>query len=430
MEVSVENVGGLARRMTVQVPAERVDQEVQSRLRSMSQTVRLDGFRPGKVPLKVVEQKFGKQVRMEVIDKVMNVTMQEAFSQNSIRPAGAPSIEARTIGPGEPLEYVATFEIFPELQGQLNYGFKVTRPVVEITEDDINGMLDNLRRQRASWNNVDRPSRAGDQVVIDFEGTIDGQAFAGNKASAMPVELGSGKMIKGFEEQLEGVSAGDEKTLTVTFPADYPSAEVAGKDAIFAVKVISVAERVLPELDDNFATAFGITGGGIQGLRDEVSRNMHRELKGLVSSKLKEQVFNSLLEHNPVDAPRKLISEEVEVLKSQQGYQHRSQADLEALASKRVKLGVIVSEVAKQNRIQVDPDRVRGMVETIAASYEKPDEVIQWYYGNQEMLYGVQSTVIEEQVVEWIMDNGGVEVEDKHMQFNELVEEARQTQGK
>ena len=430
MEVSVENTGGLARRMTVQVPAERIDQEVQSRLQSMSQTVRLDGFRPGKVPMKVVAQKYGKQVRMEVVDKVVNATLQEALSQNKIRPAGAPSIETRDMSPGAPFEYVATFEVFPELQGQLNYGFTVTRPVVEITDDDINGMLDTLRKQRVSWNTVDRASRSGDQVVIDFEGSIDGQAFPGNKADDMPVVLGSGSMIKGFEEQLEGLSAGDEKTLAVTFPADYPSAGVAGKEASFSVKLKSVAEMELPELDDEFARAFGIAEGGMEGLRNEVQRNMQRELKGLISSKLKQQVFDSLLEHNPVDAPQKLISEEVETLKSQQSYRQRPQAELEELAGKRVKLGVIVSEVAKQNQIQLDPDRVREMVETIAASYEKPEEVIQWYYGNQEMLYGVQSTVIEEQVVEWIIEHGGVAVEDTRVSFSDLVEEARQTQGK
>lgn len=430
MEVSVENTGGLVRRMTVQVPAERVDQEVETRLRSMAQTLRLDGFRPGKVPLKVIEQKFGKRVRMEVVDKVMNATMQEALNQNSIRPAGAPSLESRESRPGEPLEYVATFEIFPELQGVLNYGFTVTRPVVEITEEDISGMLDNLRRQRAGWTSVERPSRSGDKLVIDFEGSIDGEAFPGNRASDMPLVLGSGNMIQGFEAQLEGLSAGDEKTLEVTFPADYPSDAVAGKNAGFTVKVKSVAEMVLPELDDAFAQAFGVASGGMQGLREEVTRNMQRELKGLISSKLKEQVFDSLLSQNPVDAPQKLIEDEVQTLKSQRNYRDRPAAELEALAGKRVRLGVIVSEVAKQNQIQLDPDRVREMVETIASSYEKPEEVIQWYYGNQEMLYGVQTTVIEEQVVEWIIEHSDVEVVDKRMSFSELVEEARQTQGK
>lgn len=430
MEVSVENTGGLARRMTVQVPADRVEQEVQSRLRTLSQTARLDGFRPGKVPMKVIEQKFGRQVQQEVVEKVMSTTLQEAFTRNSIRPAGAPNIEATNTRRGEPLEYVATFEVFPELTGKLAFGFRVTRPVVEIADGDIDDMLDTLRRQRATWTSVDRPAHSGDQVTIDFEGSIDGASFPGNKASDMPVVLGQGGMIKGFEEQLEGVSAGEEKTLEVTFPADYPAASVAGKDARFDVKVKAVAESVLPELDDAFAAAFGIAEGGLQGLREEVTRNMQRELRGLISSRLKTQVFDGLLEHNPVDAPRQLIEDEVKTLRSQSAYRQWPQDEIEALAGKRIKLGVIVSEIARQNQIQLDPDRVRSMIETIAASYEKPEEVIQWYYGNQEMLYGVQSTVIEEQVTEWVIEHGGVEVEDVPTSFSVLVEEARRTQGK
>jgi trigger factor len=416
--------------MTVQVPAEQVEEEVRSRLRSMSQTARLDGFRPGKVPMKVIEQKFGKQVRQEVVEKVMSTTLQEAITRNSLRPAGAPNIEATNMRRGEPLEYVATFEVFPELTGKLDFGFKVMRPVVDITDNDVDEMLNTLRRQRAGWNRVERAARKGDQVTIDFEGSIDGEAFPGNKASDMPVELGAGSMIKGFEEQLEGVTAGEEKTLEVTFPADYPSDTVAGKAARFDVKVKSVAELALPEPDDAFAATFGITQGGMQGLREEVTRNMQRELRGLISSKLKTQVFDSLLEHNPVDAPRQLIEDEVKTLKTQPSYQQRPEDELESLATKRVRLGVIVSEVARQSQIQLDPDRVRQMIETIASSYEKPEEVIQWYYGNQEMLHGVQSTVIEEQVVEWIIEHAGVEVEDVPTSFGDLVEEARLTQGK
>jgi len=429
MEVSVENRGGLARRMRVQVPAERVDQEVVSRLQSMARTIRLDGFRSGKVPLKVVEKKFGAQVRLEVVNQVVNSTMQEAMTRESLRPAGSPSIEQQQSVPGEPLEYFVSFEVFPEFNGPIDYGFTVSRPVVEITDEDVNTMLENLRRQRATWNTVDRPAQTGDRVTLDYEATVAGQAFAGNQATNMQVVPGSGSMISGFEEQLPGLAAGDSKTFTLEFPADYPSAEVAGREASFTVTIRSVAEMSLPELDDAFAQAFGVPGGGIQGLRDEVTNNLHRELKGLLASKLKSQVFNELLDHNPVDVPRQLVTDEVEVLKKQQGYQQRDAADLETVAGKRVKLGVIVSEVAKRNGIVLDQDKVREMVETIAASYEKPEEVIQWYYGNQEMLYGAQSTVIEEQVVDWIVEHAGVTVVDQPMSFNELVEEARRTQG-
>jgi trigger factor len=429
MDVSVENAGGLERRMTVQVPAERVEQEVQSRLDSMSKTVRLDGFRPGKVPLKVIEKKYGKQVRLEVVDELVNSTMQEALSQESIRPVGQPSVEPKVMQPGEPLEYVATFEVFPELSGALDYGFKVTKPIVEITGDDVSNMLENLRQQRATWNVVERAAQPGDQVNIDFEGTIDGAPFAGNKAEQMSLVLGANTMIPGFEDQLAGVSAGDEKTLNITFPDDYAAAEVAARDAEFQVKVNSVSEPVLPELDDDFARAFGIDENGMDGLKLEITSNMQRELSGLITSKLKEQVFSGLLKANPVEVPRTMIESEIQQLQSQESSQGVEPSSLQDTAERRVKLGVLISEIVKSNNIQVDPDRVRKLVDTIAESYEKPEEVVQWYYGNQEMLAGVQSAVMEELAVEWVIENSGTEVTEKKTGFSELVDEAKQSQG-
>jgi len=430
MEVSIENTGGLARRMTVQVPAERVDQEVESRLQSMCQTVRLDGFRPGKVPLKVIEQKYGKQVRLEVVDQVVNSTLQEALTQESIRPAGVPSIDPKEFAPGEPLEYTATFEIFPELSGNIQYGFRVNKPMVAITDGDVAGMLENLRTQRGVWNAVDRAAQTGDQVTIDFEGTVDGKPFTGNKGEKVPVVLGSDSMIPGFEDQLVDVSAGDDKTLDISFPDDYPASEVAGKAASFTVKVHTVSEVELPALDDDFARAFGVEDAGLDGLKGEIRNNMERELRGLVASKMKEQVFNGLMEANPVEVPRSLVDNELQQLRSRQEEGGTEDAaELETRAERRVKLGVVVSEIARQNQLQIDPDRVRQMVETIASSYEKPEEVVQWYYGNQEMLSGVQSAVIEEQVVDWIVEHSGVEVEELETTFSALVEEAKQSQG-
>ena len=429
MEVSIENTGGLSRRMTVQVPAERVDQEVGSRLQSMSRTVRLDGFRPGKVPVKVIEQKYGKQVRLEVVDQIVNSTLQDALTQENLKPAGTPTIEATESQAGESLEYTATFEVFPEISGDIDYSFSVTRPIVEITESDVNDMLDNLRRQRATWNEVNRPAAVDDQVTIDFEGTVDGNAFAGNKADKIPLVLGSNTMIPGFEDQLVTASAGEDKTLDITFPEDYPSAEVAGKAARFAVKVHSVSEMSLPEIDDEFARAFGITEGGVEALTREITNNMERELKGLIKSKLKNQVFNGLLMSNPVDVPATLVDSEIATLQQAEDSKGLDAGALRSRAEKRVRLGVIVSEIAKLNQIQIDPDRVRELVETIAASYEKPEEVVQWYYGNQEMLSGVQSAVIEEQVVEWIIEHSGVDVTDEKTTFSALVEEAKQSQG-
>jgi trigger factor len=429
MEVSLENTGGLGRRLKVQVPAARVDDEVTSRLQSMTRTVRLDGFRPGKVPMRVVQQKFGHQVRAEVLQQVLNSTLQEALAQESIRPAGEPRIEPIDSQPGEPFEYVATFEVFPELTGPINYGFKVDRPVVDIKESDITEMLENLRKQRATWTAVERAAQPGDQVTIDFEGSIDGEPFAGNKAENMPLVLGSNSMIPGFEEQLNGVSAGDEKSIELTFPEDYPATGIAGKTAIFKVRIHQVSAMELPELNDDFARAFGISEGGMDALISEITGNMQRELKGLIASSLKSQVFAGLLENNPVEVPQQLIETESLELRGRKGSAAGDAAALQAEAERRVKLGVIVSEIVKQNQIQLDPERVREVVANIAASYEKPEEVVQWYYGNQEMLSGVQSAVIEDQAVEWIIEHGGVDVSDNEMSFSDLVEKAKQSQG-
>jgi trigger factor len=429
MHVAVEDNGGLERRVTVRVPAERIDQEVTSRLQSMKGSIRLDGFRPGKVPLQVVEKKYGTQVRLEVIDQVIHSSLQEALTQENLRPAGEPAIDSKETHAGEELEYVATFEVFPELDGELDYGFSVTRPIVEVTEPDITAMLEKLRKQRATGNIVDRKAQLEDQVVIDFEGSIDGEVFTGNKGEKVPVVLGSNSMVAGFEDQLIGAGAGDQLTVNVSFPDDYPSEEVAGKDAQFQVRVHSVSEMVLPDLDDDFARAFGIAEKGIDGLREEVTRNMQRELKSLVAANLKDQVFSGLLDRNPVEVPRNLISNEIEQLKRQQSSMGLDEAALEAAAERRVKLGILISEVVKQNNLQIDPDRVREAIETVAASYENPDEVIQHYYGSQEILAGVQSAVMEDQVVDWLVENAGVMLEDKQTTFDEMVDAAKQSKG-
>jgi trigger factor len=429
MQVSVENTGGLERRMTVQVPAERIDQEVTSRLQSMKASIRLDGFRPGKVPLQVVEKKYGTQVRQEVIEQVINSTLHEALTQENIRPAGEPLISPKEANPGEPLEFVATFEVFPEIEGDIKYGFKITRPIVEIVEDDISAMLEKLRKQRATGSVVDRKAQADDQLVIDFEGSIDGNAFTGNKGEQFPVVLGSNSMIPGFEDQLLGAAAGDETTVNITFPDDYPANDVAGKDAEFKVKVHSVSEMVLPELDDDFARAFGMEDKGLEGLKVEITNNLRRELKSIVAANLKGQLFSGLLDKNPVEVPRNLIDSELQQLQSQKEYQGDDMAQLEATAERRVKLGVLVSEVIKQNQLQIDPDRVREAIETIAASYEKPEEVIQHYYGSQEILAGVQSAVMEDQVVDWLLEHANIEIQDEQTTFDALVEAARQPKG-
>jgi trigger factor len=276
---------------------------------------------------------------------------------------------------------------------------------------------------------VDRPAQIDDQVIIDFEGSVEGSAFTGNKGEKLDLVLGSNTMAPGFEDQLVGAGTGEERTLRVAFPTDYPSREIAGKDVEFKVKVHLVSEMVLPELDEDFARTFGVMENGMEGLRKEVTANMQRELKQLIKTELKNQVFSGLLERNPVEVPRRLIDDEVALLQRQQKTVIANSSELQANAERRLKLGVLVTEILKQNHIELDPDQLRDKIESIASSYEKPEEVVQWYYGNQEMLTNVQQAVIEEQAVDWLLQYSGAEIQDYETTFDALVEAAKQSKG-
>lgn len=426
MQVSVETTGTLGRRMTVQVPAERIDQEVESRLKSLSRSARVAGFRPGKVPFKVIQQRYGRQVHLEVAGDVMGSTLQEALSQQNLRPAGEPKLEPRTVEQGKALEYVAVFDVYPDFEPATLAGVKIEKPVAEISAQDIDNMLEKLRQQRATWQTVERAARQGDQVTVDFTGTIDGAEFAGGSGTGMQVEIGGKRLIAGFEEQLIGTAAGDEVTMDLRFPDDYHSAEVAGKPVQFKVKVIRVAEQALPEVDDAFAKALGVDSAA--ALREEVAKNMGRELEQMMQSVIKDRAFEQLLARNSsLEVPASLIEEEIDRLASetQQQIGASTQGKLprnlfEARARRRVTLGLIIGEIIKRNGIQVDPERVRRTVETLAASYENPAEVVKWYYENREALASAQSLVLEEQVVEWLL--GQAQVEAKACTFDELTE--------
>ena len=426
MQVSVETTGTLGRRMTVQVPAERIDQEVESRLKSLSRSARVAGFRPGKVPFKVIQQRYGRQVHLEVAGDVMGSTLQEALSQQNLRPAGEPKLEPRTVEQGKALEYVAEFDVYPEFEPASLAGVKIEKPVAEVSAQDIDNMLEKLRQQRATWQIAERAARQGDQVTVDFTGTIDGAEFAGGSGTGMQVEIGGKRLIAGFEEKLVGASAGDEVTMDLRFPDDYHSAEVAGKPVQFKVKVTRVSEQVLPELDDAFAKSLGVDSAA--ALRDEVAKNMGRELEQMIQSVIKDRAFDQLLASNSsLEVPAALVNEEIDRLSSETHQQigGSTQGKLprhlfEARARRRVTLGLIIGEIIKRNGIQVDPERVRRTVESLAASYENPEEVTKWYYENREALASAQSLVLEEQVVEWLL--GQAQVEEKSCSFDELTE--------
>lgn len=429
MQVSVETTSGLERRMTVELPVERIDSEVQSRLQRMSRSARVKGFRPGKVPQKVLAQQYGKQIRDEVVGELIQSSYFEAISQQSLQPAGMPSIEPKVNEAGKNLEFIATFEVMPEVTLADVAGVKLERKVAEVSDADLDKMLETLRKQRASWQAVDRAAAEGDRLNIDFKGTIDGEEFTGNAGNGVPVTIGAKRMIAGFEEGLVGAKAGDELTLDLQFPEEYAHKEVAGKPVKFAVKVNSVEESKLPELDEEFAKSFGIGDGSLESLREEVRQNMVREMKQALTEGNKRAVMDKLLELNQIEVPQALVENEAETLKQQmqqQMYapQGKSGVQLDTSmfmdqAKRRVSLGLILSETIKANGLKADEDTVRAKVEDLASTYEEPQEVIDWYYADKRRLSQVESLVLEEAVVDWVY--GKADVAEKTSSFDEVM---------
>lgn len=429
MQVSVEDLGGLERRMTVQIPAEQIEQEVQDRLKSLSRKAKLDGFRPGKVPVKVMKRMYGPQVHQEVVSDVLQSSFQEALIQEKLRPAGGPQIEPKSLEAGKDLEYSVTFEVFPEFEVTGIDGLRVERPVAEVTEADIDAMLETLRKQRTDWNPVERPAQEGDRVNITFEGKLNGEDFPGNKGEDVPVVLGAGMMNKDFEEKLSGVKAGDETEFDVSFSEDYHPKEIAGKTVHFSVKVNTVAEPRLPEIDDEFASGFGIEEGGVEGLRKAVKENMERELDEKIKATVKKQVMDKVLEANNILVPQAMVNEEIERLAQQSNSPPGTEGDEQAAKAKaerfeegarrRVALGLIISRLVAAHNIQSDSGRVRTKLESIASSYEDPQGLMQWYSQNPQAMEGIRALVLEEQVVDWLLERA--EVVEKPSSFDAIV---------
>lgn len=436
MQVSVETTTGLERRLTVGVPAARVDSAVHARLQQAARTVQMKGFRRGKVPAKVVEQRFGDSVRREVIGEILGETFYEAVQSQNLRPAGQPSIEPKNLEPGKDLEYIATFEVYPEITLGEFSGFKIEKPVADVTEADIDTMIENLRKQQGTWEEVSRAAADGDLVNIDFEGTKGGVAFEGGSAQGSDLMLGSKRMIPGFEDGIVGMKAGEEKVLSLSFPADYHSEELKGAAVEFKVKLNKVSERKLAELNDEFFAKYGISEGGLDAFRVEVRKNMERELRRAVRNKIKEQVMEALLASHSFDVPAALINQEIQVLRRQMLSQFGMSPDVKLddsilpsemfadQAKKRVSLGLILGEIIGKREIKADPARVRATVEELASVYQDQDEVIKWYYSNRNELAGVEASVLEDQVVDSIVE--AAQVSEKTESYDSLLRKDQQ----
>lgn len=415
MQVSVEAGEGLERKLTVQVPAETVELEVNNRLNSIKNTVRVDGFRPGKVPLKVIKQKYSGTILQEVAGELMQRTFREALTQENLNPAGDPEIEAKDLLLGQVMEYTATFEVYPEVVLAPIADLSIEKLDASVEDADVDNMIDVLRKQKMDWSEVDRVSANEDRISMDFVGSVDGEKFDGGSANDMPMVLGAGQMIPGFEENLTGLKAGEETTFKVPFPDDYAAKDLAGKEAEFAVTVKKVEEPKLPEINEEFAKAFGVESGDTEQLKTEIKANMERELAKRLSSLLKGKVMDALVSANPVDVPSATVTQEAEALKKQtEAQQPGNNLPVDVFmndAKRRVQLGMLLAEVAKVSALNIDADMIKARVEDMAKDYDDPDEFVRYYMSNQEMLNGVQTLVMEDMVVDWIIEQATVTTE-------------------
>jgi trigger factor len=429
MDVTVEVVEGLTRRMKVQLPARDVQSQVETRLQSLARRVRVDGFRPGKAPLKLVRSQYADSVREEVMQSVVQSTYGQALQRQQLRPAGPPSLEDRALDEAAGFSYTVTFEVYPEISLQLMDQIKVQRPVASVEDADLDRMVENLRQQRRRFQPAaDRAAQTGDRVTLDFHGTLDGAEFEGNSGKDVKVELGSGRMLKDFDAAVQGMKADESKDFDLSFPVDYAAAHLAGKTARFNVRLKQVEEKVLPEIDEGFVRAFGVASGQVEDFRREVRDNMNRELKQAVRARIKRQALDQLLAHNPVTLPNALVQEEIGRMREQALHempalrQHPGAlADgmFEEGARRRVGLGLLVGEVIKQQKIELDKARVQEAIQEIASTYENPKEVEGLYAQRKDLRAGVEALVLEDQVVDWLM--GQAQVEDQPQGFYDLV---------
>lgn len=428
MQVTVENVSELGRRMTVTVEDANIEQAVQERLKSIRPNVKMAGFRPGKVPMNMVAKTHGPSARREVIDSLVQESMREAFTQEGVNPASPPHIDSMD-EKGSNFIYTLNYEVFPEVESVKLDDITLEKTVAEVTDEDVDRMLETLREQRMSWEPLKRGAKEGDGITIDFVGTIDGEEFQGGKGQDVLLELGEGHMLPEFEEQLIGKKADQEVEVTLTFPEDYRAEHLQGKEAKFAVTVKQVAKKKLPKLDKEFAELCGVEDG-IAALKKEVRANMERELKSALKTLNKRKAMDSLAKNNEIALPSAPVEREAQYLVEQAKNNLRNQGvNVEGLpfnpdnfkenAEKRVKLSLLIGKIISDNEIRPEEDRVKEAIDAIAASYEDPEEVVTFYMNNQERLSEIQMTVVEDMVVEWIYDH--VKVEESTSTFSDVV---------
>ena len=428
MSISIETLEGLQRRVTITVPADKIEAAYKEQLKGYAKNARVDGFRKGKVPHSIIEQRFGLAARQDVLSDEMQRAFFEGVMAEKIALAGRPTFTPNNYQPGQDFSFSATFEVFPEVELKGLENIEVEKPVVEITEADLDKMVDVLRKQQATWAESQEAAKAEDRVVIDFVGSVDGEEFEGGKATDFALAMGQGRMIPGFEEGIVGHKAGEQFDIDVTFPADYHSENLKGKAAKFAITLKKVENIVLPELTEEFVKKFG-NAKSVEDLRAEIKKNMQRELKNAVTARVKNQVINGLIAQNDIEVPAAAIAEEVDVLRQQAVQRFGGKPEMaaqlpaelfEADAKRRVQVGLLLSNVISQNELKVDEARVEAMIADIASAYEQPAEVVEYYAKNRQLTENIRNVVLEEQAVDAVLEKA--KVTDKALSFDELMQ--------
>ena len=427
MQVTLTATGALERRLEVAVPAARVASEIDTRLKSVARTARLKGFRPGKAPFAVVRQQYGAQVQSDVVNDLLQQTFSEAVNQEKLRPAGGPRIESISADPGADLRYAAVFEVMPELKLVAHETLSIERPEGSVTDADLEAMIESMRRQRPTFAEVARPAQDTDQVTVDFEGRIAGETFPGGAATGLPFVVGAGRMLAEFDAGVKGMKAGETRNVTVNFPEDYGSKDVAGKMAVFAVTVQKVEEQGLPAVDDEFCAAFGVQEGGVAKLREEVRESMNRELDQAIRTRTRTALLDALHAANPVELPKSMVDEQVQELAvdaaRRMGIRDASQLPpreaFEASARRRVALGLIMGDIIRIEGIKVDRERVNNRLAEIVSSYPNPDEMRRQYLQSADAMRDIESAALEDQVLDTLLAK--VKVTTKPATFSELT---------
>ena len=428
MQVTVETLEGLERRLNITVPAANIEDAVAAELRNIAKNRRFDGFRKGKVPMKMVAQMYGKAVRQDILGEVMQRHFIEAIVKEKINPAGAPTFAPVEVKEGADLVFTATFEVYPEVELKGLENITVEKPAAEVQDSDVEEMLETLRKQQSTWTEVEEAAENGKRVSIDFVGSIDGVEFEGGKAENFPLEMGAGRMIPGFEDGIVGKTKGMEFEIDVNFPEEYHAENLKGKAAKFAIKVNKVEARQLPELNDEFVAKFGVTKGGVDALKAEVRKNMERELKQAIKARIKDQAIEGLVKENAIDVPAALVDQEIDVLRQQAAQRFGGNIEaanqlpremFEEQAKRRVVVGLLLGEVIKTEELKADDEKVKALIEEMATAYEDPSEVISYYEQNEQMMNNMRNVALEEQAIDAIIAKA--KVTEKAISFNELM---------